>query len=167
MSDLISRQDAIDACFHGGVANNYDCAEEIEKLPSAQKWKRWKMTRAEAIQILSTRGSDGMPHGYTSGYTEALDMAIEALQAQATLDDVSNAYENGYQQGKFEAQEWIPCSERLPEDEALCCDVHQNLMFGYVFTSEKSNTGYSAESEHEYMYDCVAWMPLPSPYKGE
>lgn len=35
---------------------------------------------------------------------KAINMAIEALQAQATLDDVSNAYENGYKQGKFEAQ---------------------------------------------------------------
>ena len=38
------------------------------------------MTRKEAIQILSTRDWSGMLCGYTSGYTEALDMAIEALQ---------------------------------------------------------------------------------------
>lgn len=64
------------------------------------------------------------------------------------------------------AKQWIPCSEteRLPENEVLCCDVHQTLMIGYVFASEKNNTGYSAESECEYMYDCVAWMPLPKPY---
>ena len=38
------------------------------------------MTREEAIQILSTRDWSGMLCGYTSGYTEALDMAIEVLQ---------------------------------------------------------------------------------------
>lgn len=38
------------------------------------------MTREQAIQILSTRDWSGMLCGYTSGYTEALDMAIEALQ---------------------------------------------------------------------------------------
>lgn len=38
------------------------------------------MTRKKAIQILSTRDWSGMLCGYTSGYTEALDMAIEALQ---------------------------------------------------------------------------------------
>ena len=64
-------------------------------------------------------------------------------------------------------QQWIPCSDRLPENEVLCCDIHGNLMIGNMFVSEKSNTGYSAESEHEYMYDCIAWMPLPLPYKGE
>lgn len=38
------------------------------------------MTREEAIQILSTRDAHGVLCGYTSGVTEALDMAIEALQ---------------------------------------------------------------------------------------
>lgn len=39
------------------------------------------ITREEAIQILSTRDWSGMLCGYTSGYSEALDMAIEALSA--------------------------------------------------------------------------------------
>lgn len=38
------------------------------------------MTKEEAIQILSTRDWSGMLCGYTSGYTEALDIAVEALQ---------------------------------------------------------------------------------------
>ena len=37
------------------------------------------MTREQAIQILSTRDAHGVLCGYTSGVTEALDMAIEAL----------------------------------------------------------------------------------------
>lgn len=37
------------------------------------------MTREKAIQILSTRDAHGVLCGYTSGVTEALDMAIEAL----------------------------------------------------------------------------------------
>ena len=42
------------------------------------------MTRQEAIQILSTRNAHGVLCGYTSGVTEALDMAIEALQNRPT-----------------------------------------------------------------------------------
>lgn len=38
------------------------------------------MTKEEAIKILSTRDRYGCLCGWTSGYTEALDMAIEALQ---------------------------------------------------------------------------------------
>ena len=40
------------------------------------------MDRQEAIRILSTRDAHGVLCGYTSGVTEALDMAIEALSAE-------------------------------------------------------------------------------------
>ena len=78
--------------------------------------------RAETVEVLSE-----MRSGYNCFDVDeepkyhALSMAIEALKAQATLDDVSTAYENGYKQGKFEAQQktgkwwrraWsIECSE--------------------------------------------------------
>lgn len=38
------------------------------------------MTKEQAIQILSTRDAHGVICGYTSGVTEALDLAIEALK---------------------------------------------------------------------------------------
>ena len=44
------------------------------------------MTPEEAIQILSTRDAHGVMCGYTSGVTEALDMAIEALQFTKHFD---------------------------------------------------------------------------------
>lgn len=44
------------------------------------------MTREEAIQILSTRDAHGVLCGYTSGVTEALDMAIEALKAEPSTE---------------------------------------------------------------------------------
>ena len=65
------------------------------------------MTREEAIEILKDEAyvlyKDDNPYN-----RQAFDIAIEALKAQlsakdTTLDDVSTAYENGYQQGKFEA----------------------------------------------------------------
>lgn len=42
------------------------------------------MTKEEAITILSQCGWDGLPHGYTGGYREAIDMAIEALSTERT-----------------------------------------------------------------------------------
>jgi len=50
------------------------------------------MTREEAIQILSTRDAHGVLCGYTSGVTEALDMAIEALSAEAVQGEWKDAY---------------------------------------------------------------------------
>ena len=41
MDDLIRRQDAIDACFDTRIANNYDIADLIEMLPSAERKGKW------------------------------------------------------------------------------------------------------------------------------
>lgn len=69
--------------------------------------------------------------------------------------------------GMPETGRWIPCEEILPETEVLCCDNRKNQIIGYVYEDEESDTGYSAENEGVTMYNCIAWMPLPEPYKGE
>lgn len=43
------------------------------------------MTREEAIKILSNRDDFGIPKGYTSGYAEAIDIAIRSLEAWNNL----------------------------------------------------------------------------------
>ena len=51
---------------------------------------------------------------------------------------------------------WVPCNvENLTNKEVLCCDNHGEMILGYVFEDETSDTGFSAESDHEYMYGCV------------
>ena len=51
------------------------------------------MTKEEAIQILSTRDAHGVLCGYTSGVTEALDMAIEALSEPINCVKCKHYYE--------------------------------------------------------------------------
>ena len=64
-------------------------------------------------------------------------------------------------------QGWIPCKERLPREyEVLCCDIYKNCIVGHPFVDDSVSTGFCAESEGEFMYECVAWMPLPQPWKG-
>lgn len=41
-----------------------------------------RMTREEAIKILSNRDGYGIPSGYNGGYAEAIEVAIEALKAE-------------------------------------------------------------------------------------
>ena len=60
---------------------------------------------------------------------------------------------------------WIPCSERLPEAEVLCCDIRGEMIIGYPYQDNESETGYSAVFDDVYMIDCIAWMPLPKAYK--
>ena len=63
---------------------------------------------------------------------------------------------------------WILCSERLPEEygEYLCCDNYSNYIIGYP-TKRVAYDEYYVETECEIMEDCIAWQPLPEPYKQE
>ena len=91
-------------------------------------------------------------------------MAINALNALPTHREESQRTQGVGSVG------WIPCSERLPGErdpyEVLCCDVRGEQIIAHIYESDESNTGYSAESDDTFMVDCIAWMPLPEPWKG-
>lgn len=53
------------------------------------------------------------------------------------------------------AQQWIPCSERLPKDKQR---VIIQMYNGYMEIIEFSAIGLT---DH-----ILAWMPMPEPYKG-
>ena len=73
------------------------------------------------------------------------------------------------------AQQWIPCSERLPEEENksywICTDG------GYQCECRWTNVNHFwtnlTTDWHWHIMDIpqytkvIAWMPLPEPYKGE
>ena len=60
----------------------------------------------------------------------------------------------------------IPCSitTNLPDHEVLCCDLRGNMLIGYLYTDENSDTGFGAESDGECLVDCVAWRETPKPW---
>lgn len=69
------------------------------------------------------------------------------------------------------AERWIPCTERLPEnnEDVLCCSFNGYFLIGLPYKVDRDIsvvTGYFAECEQEIMPNCIAWMPLPEPYKG-
>ena len=89
--------------------------------------------------------------------------------SERLLDDVSIAYENGYQQGKFEALsdipdtnvgKWIPCSERLPKpDTKVLVQTNHGLITDGRWTGDTWFT-----TDDYTCYKVIAWMPLPEPY---
>jgi hypothetical protein len=61
--------------------------------------------------------------------------------------------------------QWIPCSETvdIPEEWVLACDERGAEMIGYLsYTYDQ----WLCESEHEIMYDPIAWRYLPEPWDG-
>ena len=108
------------------------------------RWRWNRMTREKEIYLLKAlltmcefKDAFGNPVPQ-SAYVEAVSEAIKALESQ---------------------REWIPCSERLPENDGL-----------YLVTTSKGQVqmhvfSYNGNSE-EYWTRCnKAWMPLSEPYK--
>ena len=65
------------------------------------------------------------------------------------------------------AQQWIPCSERLPENDELVLVTDDS---GGVKTVDVDRCGQYECSKKRFWYytqNAVAWMPLPEPWKGE
>lgn len=104
--------------------------------------------RAEAIDILTQMSTN---HFYGHREQEALKLAVQALSTQS----------------------WIPCSERLPEEEKksylVCTDA------GYLHQCRWTNINpfwpNLTTTWHWNIFDIpqysevIAWMSLPEPYK--
>lgn len=87
---------------------------------------------------------------------------------------IEQAYLKGYIDGKAEAMQWIPCSERLPEDENIMYwTTHEDgsvVMHGFT---KKNGFIFNWEvddlEKRKRQGDVIAWKPisLPEPYKEE
>ena len=67
--------------------------------------------------------------------------------------------------------QWIPCSERLPEEdglEVMFCSRRGRVHIGKYHDDASLNRWFSYRDKIRFMNDEVtAWMQLPEPYKGE
>lgn len=95
-------------------------------------------------------------------------------RAEAIVQEVAEEYNGG----------WIPCSERLPEDDKKQYIVQKTNGFidilgftkdaykldRYDFAEYKGKNKqlfYEYDSEYGYIeWKCEAWIPLPEPYKA-
>ena len=67
------------------------------------------------------------------------------------------------------AQQWIPCSERLPNyDEEVLVDYHGRVRLASLTKNDEEYPWYFIVSRFNAKLETVkAWMPLPSPYREE
>jgi len=125
---------------------------------------------------------------------EELVWEIEALpSAQPYTDeeiqkmqDIEQAQlDKAYEMGKADAMRWIPCSERLPEEDtevliSYCYKEgegdtdHVNIditSYGATcFGGREIHTLKEWRQPFDYFhanYEVIAWMPLPTPYREE
>lgn len=106
------------------------------------------------------------------------DTDLCAEMEKDIVKEVEEEYNNG----------WIPCSERLPEDRDWYLAVFKEVDTGFIglpyiaeylmgaHTKYTTNDGWilhnctDREGGAEEYYKnlrCVAWQPLPEPYKEE
>ncbi len=90
------------------------------------------------------------------GWTDA-----ELRESAEKSNEVNTAYKRGYDQARKEFErphdEWIPVSERLPEEEG----------FYLVFLEdERMAVAHSSGiiANHDFEPKMLAWQPLPEPY---
>lgn len=75
-------------------------------------------------------------------------------------------------------ERWIPCSERLPEEDedVLICNSQGTMEVAYYYIDDTcypteyadlNETGWYDNDDDALYFEPIAWMPLPEPYKAE
>ncbi len=60
--------------------------------------------------------------------------------------------------------EWIPCSERMPDEGEYVLVYTDVLKCIYIGTkSNKPDSHVFISANHGYRLNCTHWMPLPEP----
>ena len=87
-----------------------------------------------------------------------IQQAIALNFAKGIIQEVAEEYNGG----------WIPCSERLPEDDSICIVTveytNNKTMVDYGWFDRKSVCWFVGMQEFRTS-NILAWQPLPEPFK--
>jgi hypothetical protein len=109
------------------------------------------MTENEAINVLQLN----KPFTASKEANNAIEMAIQALEEVQYFKEEYNV-------------NWIPCSERLPEETGLYVVTHvhplKDELSTTIFYYDSVRKVFSLPNERFYEVHPIAWQPLPQPY---
>ena len=125
--------------------------------------------RSDVEQMLIMLGGCDASDKEAAGWDKAIDAAMEGLRKVESAD------------------KWIPYSERLPDEEARRYILNNLDGIGYLYPCLLTYRSPNTEKVHvvRFYYDigmqcfvnhgekmcekarCIAWMPLPEPYKED
>ena len=103
---------------------------------------------------------------YHAGKAVIKDKSLlsEAMEKLARYEDAEE---------KDRLGQWIPCSEKLPEDESYILVSFENATMPDIARYEENDEGgtfYPGDGEKPYSSYGIfvnAWTPLPEPYREE
>lgn len=189
MTDLIRRDDAIRE-LNGACSTWEDDAkvQEIVMAIPSEKPTCDLISRADAIEAVRKElVCDGRHETHDKTCRFIADVLLSALPSADAVsrevydkrtqadERIIDSYRREFSEvASAEAvQRWVPCSERLPEFPFISCDAHGNLHIPQgIFTFEDSRGTWCIDDVYDdkqtlhYGNRIIAWMPLPTPYKG-
>lgn len=132
--------------------------------------KEQEKIKVESIDTIVTMHGD-KPY-YENKYREVGDKCYHIGYSSYYLDVALEDREKYFELVERES-DWIPCSERLPEDESYILVSFENSTMPDIARYEENDEGgtfYPGDDEKSYAsYGLIvnAWMPLPEPYREE
>lgn len=106
-------------------------------------------------------------------WVDALSIYLSICDDQSLKDNLSSDIEKTIKAldmviEAVKAQEWIPCSERLPSDSGNYLITGTDFRLGYIGEPIVTTADFYAKAKKwNSIVDVVAWMPRPKPYKAE
>lgn len=86
---------------------------------------------------------------------------LEQYRALGTVEELKEARE------KQPKTDWIPCEERLPEENTEVLISRNHNVFKISIGYYNKDFGWYDQCQCHMISDVTAWQPLPQPYKKE